>query len=126
MNTTTKTNFKAFSKTAPGKALAILVPVMLAFLILIATLIANPRAISISYDEGAYDTYDAKRNKGYSFYTTDSGSFCTTHGINPDDIQVEYLFAPSEDLFEAFENGNITIKDLDRLGFEYWFYANGK
>lgn len=124
--TTVKERLKAFGKTREGKTAKVIIPAVLVAFILIAALASNPRAISISYDDCAYDSYVSKRNNGYSFYTTDTGSFCTTHGIDPEDIQVHYFLAPSETLWDAFDNGNITIDDLDRLEFDYWFYSNGQ
>ena len=118
--------FKAFTETPDYKSLKIIIPIILVATVLVLYLAANPIAISIKYDESAYDNYTANRESGYSFHSTDSGKFYTTHDIHPFDVKVVYLFGGSEDLVEAFDNGNITIDDLDRLGFDYWFKSNDK
>ena len=106
-----------------GKLLKVIVPMILAVFVLVTYLSCNPVVLSIRYNEDAYDNYVEERTYGCSFYSTESGTFYTTHGIDAFDIEVNYLFAPSEDLWEAFDNGNITIEDLDRLDFDYWFQA---
>ena len=111
----------ASDKNPISKKTKVLIGLAVVVFITYLCLLVNPIAISISYDDSAYDSYDEQRKCGTSFYSTESGTFYTTHGIDPFDIEVHYLLAPSEDLREAFENGNITIEDLDRLGFDYWF-----
>ena len=111
----------ASDKKPISKKATVLIGLAVIVFITYLYLLFNPIAISISYDDGAYDYYDEHRKCGTSFYSTESGTFYTTHGIDPFDIKVHYLLAPSEDLREAFENGSITIEDLDRLGFDYWF-----
>lgn len=109
-----------------GKLLKIIIPIILVAIVLVVYLGLNPIALSIRYDSCAYDNYISQRESGYSFHTTQSGRFYTTHGIHPLDVEVVYLFGESEDLVEAFDNGNISIDDLDRLEFDYWFKSNDR
>ena len=113
-----------FSKTPDGKQLKVIIPIMLAICFVVLYLVSNPIVLSITYDDGAYDNYSDQRKYGCSFYSTDSRTYYTTHGIDPFCVEVNYLFAPSEDLWEAFDNGNITVDDLDRLDFDYWSQSN--
>lgn len=117
---------KAFDAMPAGKKLKIIIPIILVVIVVVSYLATNPIVLSIRYDECAYDHYVEQREYGCSFYTTESGTFYTTHGIDPFDVEIVYLFAESEDLWEAFDNGNITIEDLDRLDFDYWFMPNNK
>ena len=121
-----KNKVNAFNEMPTGKQLKVIIPIILVVIVLGAYLFSNPIVLSISYDEDAYDNYAEQREYGCSFYTTDSGTFYTTHGAHAFSIKVNYLLAPSEDLWEAFDNGNITIDDLDRLDFDYWFKSNDK
>lgn len=117
---------KGFDEMSAGKKLKVIIPIVLVAVVLALYLVLNPIVLSISYDDNAYDQYVANRKSGVSFYTTESGTFYTTHGIHPFDIKVNYLLLPSEDLWEAFDNGNITIEDLEHLDFDYWFMPNDK
>ena len=119
-----KAKLKAYGETPDGKALKVVLPIALLVMVLAIYLITNPVALSIEYDEYAYDNYVENRTCGISFYRTESGTFYTAHGINPFDVEINYLLMPSENLWVAFDNGNITIDDLDRLGFDYWFKPN--
>ena len=121
-----KTNLKVFGETPDGKKLKVILPFILIIMVMAIYLASNPIVLSIEYSEGAYDNYVENRTYGMSFYTTESGTFYTTHGISAWSIEVNYLFAPSENLWKAFDNGHITIEDLDRLDFDYWFKPNDK
>lgn len=119
-----KNKVNAFNEMPTGKQLKVIIPIILIVIVLGVYLFSNPIVLSISYDDDAYDDYVEQREYGCSFYTTDSGTFYTTHGAHAFSIKVNYLLSPSEDLYEAFENGHITIEDLDRLDFDYWFMPN--
>ena len=115
---------KTADEMPTGKQMKVIIPIILVVIVLGVYLFSNPIVLSISYDDDAYDNYVEQREYGCSFYTTDSGTFYTTHGAHAFSIKVNYLLSPSEDLYEAFENGHITIEDLDRLDFDYWFMPN--
>lgn len=121
-----KTTIATTEGMPTAKQLKIIIAVFVIIAVMLSYLNANPVVLSITMDDSAYDNYLEQREAGYSFHSTSTGTFYTTHGIHPFSVTVNYLLAPSENLLEAFENEHITIDDLERLDFDYWFKAKDK
>lgn len=115
---------QTFEELPPHKQLVIVGVGMLILCLILVYFVKNPIVTDIGCDETYHYRIDGSRfqkYEGYSFHEDEYGTYYTTYGCPPFGVEVCYFFGLlRENLVDAFDEGHITLDDLDRLGFEYF------